>query len=221
MTRRALLATLAAPLGAQDLANLYGMLDGIAAANTPRLSFLDPKWKSLEAWKREARPVYLRHLSYDPQPAPPAAEVLGREPREGFTVERLRLRATASYDLPARLLVPAGVRGRVPGVVAIHCHSGRYVWGHEKVLSHPADHPALTEFRDRAYGRPYAELLARRGYVVLVIDAFYFGERRLKVEQIDPATAPPDMRDALQALRKLPPDTAEWMTAVNGLCSRY
>lgn len=223
MTRRTFLAAPAAllPLAGQDLANLYEPLDRLAAENSPRLSFLDTKWKSLETWKRAARPVFVRHLSYDPKPAPLTAEVIERQDRDGFTVERLRLRATSFYDLSARLLVPARRSGRAPGVVAVHCHSGRYVWGHEKVLSQPGESAVVTEFRDRAYGRPYAEVLARRGYVVLVIDAFYFGERRLRVEDLDPATAPPDMRDALKVLRSLTPQTPEWLNAVNGLCSRY
>jgi dienelactone hydrolase len=220
MKRRMFLGALAG-LRAQDLANLYEPLDRAAAENRPRLSFLEGRWKTLEAWKREARPEYLRRLSYDPKPAALAAEVVAREQREGFTVERLRIPGTSFYDIPARALVPAGLRRRAPGVLALHCHSGRYVWGHEKVLSRPGEPPAVTEFRERAYGRPYAEELARRGYVVLVIDAFYFGERRLQVEEIDPETAPGDMREPLRALRKLEAGSAEWMTAVNGLCSRY
>jgi len=214
------------PLQAQappdpDLANLYEMLEAVSHEHRPRLSFLDPKWKSLEKWKQAARPALLRQLSYEPKTPPLSATVAGREEREGFIIETVRISATSAYEIPARVLLPAGRRGRAPGVLALHCHSGRYVWGHEKVLSRPGEHAALLEFRERAYGRPYAELLARRGYVVLVIDAFYFGERRLRVEAIDPATAPPDFRESLQALRSLWPDTAEWLAGVNSLCSRY
>jgi dienelactone hydrolase len=105
--------------------------------------------------------------------------------------------------------------------VVQHCHSGRYVWGHEKVLSAPGEPAVLREFRDRAYGRPYAEELARKGYVVVVTDAFYFGERRLKVEDLDPAAAPGDMRESLAALVKLERATPAWLNAVNALCGRY
>ena len=228
LNRRELLAFAAAmPAAAQlqvsgpDLANLYPLMDWMGGENTPRLSFLDPRWKSIEEWKRAARPVYRAHLSYDPKPLPLSAEPAGREERDGFTVERVRIKATANYDIPAWVLIPAKRNGRVPGIVAQHCHSGRYVWGHEKILSAPQDHPTLTTFRNGAYGRPYAETLARRGYVVLVIDAFYFGERRLRVEEIEPATAPGEMRESLNALRKLERDTPVWFDAVNSLCSRY
>ena len=193
----------------------------MGAENAPRLGFLDARWKSLEAWKKAARPVYRAQLSYDPKPLPLATETVSREQREGFTLERVRIKATANYDIPAWVLVPAKRNGRVPGIVAQHCHSGRYVWGHQKIVSAPGEHAALTTFRNNAYCRPYAEVLAASGYVVVVIDAFYFGERRLKVEEIDPAAAPGEMREGLAALRKLEPDTPAWFDAVNALCGRY
>jgi dienelactone hydrolase len=107
----------------------------------------------------------------------------------------------------------------MPGVVAIHCHSGRYVWGHEKIVSHPDDSEALTAFRERAYGRPYAEALARRGFVVLVIDGFYFGSRRLRPEMMDPAAAVPVLRPRLAELARLKAGSTEWMRAVDRICS--
>lgn len=204
-----------------DLANLHPLMEWMAQQHRPQLSFLESKWKSLEAWKREARPLFRRHLLYDPTPEPLSAEVLAREEREGFTLETVRIRATAAYDIPARVLIPHQRKGRLPGVLALHCHSGRYVWGHEKILSAPGDSAPLVEFRNRAYGRPWAEFLARRGFVVLVSDAFYFGERRLRVEQMDARSAPGDMRDGLRKLADLKPGSAEWIVAVDGLCARF
>ncbi|HYI97577.1 MAG TPA: hypothetical protein VEX68_28825 [Bryobacteraceae bacterium] len=109
----------------------------------------------------------------------------------------------------------------MPGVVAIHCHSGRYVWGHEKIISAPTDSEALLEFRKSAYGRPYAEELARRGYVVLVIDGFYFGSRRLRPEKMNPADAPPAARQSVEALAKLTPGSTGWLSAINRICSEF
>jgi len=197
------------------------LVEWLARENAPRLSFLDPKWKSLDAWKHVARPLFLQHLSYGPKALPLSAEILSREEREGFTIETVKIRATAAYDIPAKVLIPKGGKGRVPGVLALHCHSGQYVWGYEKVLSSQQDSPALIEFRDRTYGRPYAELLARRGFVVVVIDALYFGTRRLRVEELDAATAPGDVKESLQSLTKLKSGTREWIAAVNSLCGRY
>jgi dienelactone hydrolase len=203
-----------------DLGNLHPQLAAISAENAPRLSFLDSSWKTLDAWKREAAPVAKQWLSYDPKPLPLRAELVSREERDGFALETLRLSATSAYDIPARLLVPARRAGRLPAVAALHCHSGQYVWGWEKVLSSPGEPAFLTRVRERD-GRPYAEVLARRGFVVLVIDAFYFGARRLRVEDLEVTTAPGDVREALAKLRALQAGSAEWTTAVNALCGRY
>jgi dienelactone hydrolase len=217
-------AAAARPAG-PDLANLSDLFAWIAETQGPALSFLDRRWRSLQAWKEAARPVYRRHLSYDPRPLPLGAETVSREVRDRdgppLVVETVRIRATSAYDLPAKVLFPAQRKGRLPGVLALHCHSGRYQWGHEKLVSSPADSPALTAFRNQAYGRPWAEVLARRGYVVLVIDAFYFGSRRLKVEALDPVAAPSEARDLLAALAAVGPDSPERLAAIDRLCGRY
>ena len=203
-----------------DLGNLHETMAWLTRENSPRVSFLDSKWRSLDAWKKVARPLFRQHLRYDPKPQPLTAKVLGREERDGFTIESVSISATPAYDIPAKVLVPKR-QGRLPGVLALHCHSGQYVWGHEKSISSSGDSQPLIEFRDRAYGRPYAEMLARQGYVVVVIDAFYFGQRRLQVEGLDPATALPDAREVLRSLRALSRGSREWLIAVNRSCSLY
>ena len=171
------------------------MIHWISAENEPGLSFLGSRWSKLDEWKQQARATFHRCLSYSPKPEPLSAEVIHRERRDGFTIEAVKIAATSAYHIPGWVLIPDNLKSRVPGIIAIHDHGGAYVWGHEKIISYPDEHPALTEYRDTYYGRPYAELLARRGYVVLVIDGFYFGERRLRPEDIDIATAPGDMRE--------------------------
>ena len=201
-----------------DLGSHYDFLHWIASTQRPRLSFLDSKWKDLEEWKRMARPVFRRQLFYDPEPSPVSSELVGKRETGGLTIESLRLRFCPAYDVPARVLKPAGRQGRLPGVLALHDHSGRYVWGLQKLVSDPGDSRALIEFRRRTYGRAYAEELARRGYVVLVIDAFYFGERRLRPEEMDPETAPPYWREKLRKLKALEPYSRQWCRAVDSFC---
>lgn len=230
ITRRALLplvaATAAHPIPAAnepDLANLFPQLEANSRNQRRPHAFLDPRWKKLDAWKKQTRPELLRLFRYDPPAEPLAAsKVESTEQRDGFRVERIRISATREHSIPARLLVPAKQRPGKPGLIAIHCHSGRYVWGHEKIVSTPGEPDYVGEFRRNAYGgRPYAEELARRGFVVLVIDGFYFGDRRLKVEDMDPATAPPVFRARLTALRQLKRESFEWSRAVDALCSEF
>jgi dienelactone hydrolase len=193
----------------------------LASERPLRLSFLDPQWRELEPWKATARPFFREQLRYHPKPSPLSAELVRREEREGFTLETIRISATPAYHIPARVLVPTSRKGRLPAVVALHAHGGRYVWGHETVLSHPDDSAELLAKRATTYGRPWAEALARRGFVVIVIDAFYFGERRLRVEDLAPSRVVSEAREACKAARTAKPDSPEWQSAVNRACTLY
>lgn len=207
-----------------DLPNFHSMMEWIAQEHVPRLSFLDQRWSNsdLEAWKAVARPFLRDRLSYNPRPVPLEADLIQREDRGEFSIETLNIRATAAYSIPARVLIPKQKRiGKLPAVLALHCHSGRYTWGHEKVLSSPSDSATLTEFRNGTYGRPWAEVLVRRGYIVIAIDAFYFGERRLRVEDLEGARVFSEVREAFALARTKPAGTSEWIAATNRVCSFY
>ncbi len=204
-----------------DLGNLYGVIEWIAREHTPALSFLDPRWRSLEEWKEQARSAVHRHHSFKATPQPVRGEVVGQEDRGAFRVESVAIRATPAYDIPARVLIPARRRGRLPAVIALHCHGGQYQWGIGKVISSPDDPPVLVAYRDNLYGRPYAEHLARRGFLVIAIDAFYFGARRLRPETLDPATIPGEAREHFTGLPSLAEGTRERVVALNRIASAY
>jgi dienelactone hydrolase len=101
--------------------------------------------------------------------------------------ETVYFNTTPDVRVPAYVLVPDGLKGRAPGIVALHDHGGMYLWGPEKVVEVDGEHPFLADLRRRAYGgKSIASELARRGYVVVVIDMFYWGERRMLLDG-DPA----------------------------------
>lgn len=204
-----------------DLPNFHPVMEWLARENAPRLSFLDPQWRSLDAWKAAARPVLRDRLGYAPAAVPLKADLVRREERDGFSVEVVNISATSAYHIPARVLIPKNRTGRLPAVLALHCHSGRYTWGHEKVLSTPGESPTLTEFRNGTYGRPWGEALVRRGFLVIAIDAFYFGERRLRIEDIAPTRVFSEVRDPFDVARNAPPGSPEWIAATNRVCSFY
>lgn len=83
-------------------------------------------------------------------------------------LERWRLRLNDRQDVPALLLLPQG-RGVPRGVVLYgHAHGHRYDIGKEEVL---AGRPSLQ-------APPYGEVLVQRGWAVLAIDHWGFGERQ-------------------------------------------
>jgi dienelactone hydrolase len=214
-------AVAAAQEGA-DLGNLAGTLEWVARERAPSLSFLDPRWTSLDAWKAAARPAFLHHLAFDPAPGPIRSDVDRVEERDAFRIDHVRIHASPAYVIPARVLVPRGRRGRLPAVVALHCHGGQYAWGAAKLVSGPDDPTVLIDYRQRLYGgRACAEDLARRGFVVIVIDAFYFGARRLRPETLPRDAVPSEAREACDSLPSLAQGSADRVRAENRIASAF
>jgi dienelactone hydrolase len=86
----------------------------------------------------------------------------------------------------AWILKPAQVSEPLPGVVALHCHSGFKFYGKEKIADGPEQpHETVVQLRERIYGgRAFANDLAKRGFVVLVNDTFLWGSRRFPLEPV-------------------------------------
>ena len=128
-----------------------------------------PVPKSLDEWKarREKTRETLRKLLGDlpPRPAAPAVKVVKQEEREGYRLDKLLIDNGAGAQIPAWLLVPKGP-GPFPAILYHHWHAGQYSLGKEELW---LDAPDKNGKR--------GETLVRRGYVVLAIDGYGFGER--------------------------------------------
>jgi dienelactone hydrolase len=171
-----------------DIGSLYPFVQQQADRSPLELSFLQDKFTDLAAWQPTARATVLEHLSYAPPPVPPAAQLIQREDRGDYVQEYITFQTTPDIRVPAYVLIPKKATLPAPGIVALHCHGGFYVWGKEKLLESDGEPPALTEYKQELYhGRSIASELARRGYVVVVIDAFYWGERRMVLDD-DPGS---------------------------------
>jgi dienelactone hydrolase len=183
MTRRDFIAsgtTALALRGQSDVGNHNPLIQSLAVSK-PALSWLEPKFTKLERWRSEARAKYLELLHYAPAKVDPRAEVVSTEQRDGYTLERIVFSTTPALRIPAFVLSPL-TKGRHPAIVALHDHGGFYMWGKEKLVHLKGEHPVLTKFKSTYYaGRSIAEDLARVGYVVIVIDMHYWGERRMLV----------------------------------------
>jgi dienelactone hydrolase len=141
----------------------------------------------LRRWKTTARGKLLELLHYTPPACDPAAEILERVDCGTYTREKVRFNTTPDLQVPAFVLVPKDPPRPLPAVVALHDHGGFYLWGKEKILELPDENPVLAEFRRQYYGgRSIALELVRQGYVVVIIDMFYWGERRMLLDD-DPA----------------------------------
>ena len=134
------------------------------------------------AWRKQMHQAVMDCLFYQPAKIDFAAQCVEKVDCGKYVREKIYFNTTPAFRVPAFVLTPKGINGRAPAIVALHDHGGFYNWGKEKLVDIPGQHAALAAFKKRFYsGRSIASDLAEQGYIVIVIDAFYFGERRLRL----------------------------------------
>ncbi len=99
------------------------------------------------------------------RPKVPVVKTLLREDRGDYWVEKFEFDNGAGATVPGYLILPKQAAGKVPGILYCHWHGGEYGIGKEEV------------FQARHTPEPPGPTLARKGYAVLAIDAYCFGER--------------------------------------------
>ena len=120
-------------------------------------------WEARRGGLRLALQQALGHLP--PRPARPDVRVLDRKERDGYAVETFEFDNGAGARVPGVLLLPLHRTNPAPAILYCHWHGGEYDKGKVELFNH--------EHTPEAPG----PALARRGYVVLAIDAYCFGER--------------------------------------------
>jgi len=190
MTRRNAIGSvlLAGAARAQDSGSLYPLIESLAPRDYSH-SFLHPRWTSVKRHRAEARRVVLDALAYSPGvPASMHAKVVQTEDLGDFIREKIEFSTSAQVRVPAYLHLPKArpKSGKLPAIVDLHSHGGMFLYGKEKVIDFgpEGNSPTLTNYHRVNYeSRPTATALVRRGYAVLTIDAFPFGERRYISEE--------------------------------------
>jgi dienelactone hydrolase len=210
-------ASAASPVSAPagpSLGNLYPAIQAYAETLDPHYSFLNPQFTDLEKWRIAARAAYVEALSYRPAQVPLRARTISKQARDGYRQEEVVFQSTTFAEIPASLLIPDKPLPSRAAIVALHDHGGFYYFGRQKMLENEAEAPRLTAFKQQLYdGAAFAADYARAGYVVLAIDAFYFGERRLM-----PDTLPPDKAKPVEGLQK---GSTAYIEAYNRLAGSY
>ena len=178
----------APPAAGSHVGNLYPFAQAQADRSPLTLSFLRPEFTRLSEWQPAARAKVLELLLYDPPRVLPDAQVIRRTDKGDYIEEYLTFQTTPDLRIPAFVLLPKRATRPAPGIVALHSHDGIYLWGKEKLVENAEEHPYLTALKRRSYGgRSIAAELARQGYVVITIDMFYWGERRMILDDDPPA----------------------------------
>jgi dienelactone hydrolase len=124
---------------------------------------------SKEAWELE-RPNVRSQVwellgKLPPRPTIPRVKILSHEDRGEYLLEKFEFDNEAGAIVPGYLLLPKGVSGKVPAILYCHWHGGEYDIGKEELFQakHTPEAPGPA--------------LIKRGFAVLAIDAYCFGER--------------------------------------------
>lgn len=168
---------------AADLGSNFDLVGGLDTSGAYPGSFLSGRFASVDAFTAQGRASILDAYGYRPAPVAPSAEVVDRYEGPDFIREKVVFSTTPNFRVPAYVHIPRGLTGRAPAVVDLHSHGGMFIFGKEKVIDFGRNHPAMTTYHAGNYeSRPTATALVRRGYVVITIDAFMFGERRVLMD---------------------------------------
>lgn len=105
------------------------------------------------------------------RPKVPSVRMIKREDRGDYILEKFEFDNAANAIVPGYLLLPKNAPGKVPAILYCHWHGGDYDIGKEEL------------FRDDKNFRKTGPTLVKRGFAVIAIDAYCFGERNGKGPQ--------------------------------------
>jgi dipeptidyl aminopeptidase/acylaminoacyl peptidase len=155
---------------------------GMAAANAQTNQSDTTRWlenaeiapafhapSSKAAWEKERKQIRAQVwdlLGKMPgRPKTPKVQTLSREDRGDYVVEKFQFDNAAGAMVPGYIILPKDYTGKAPALLYCHWHGGEYDLGKEELFQskHTPEEPGPA--------------FAKRGYVVIGIDAYCFGER--------------------------------------------
>ncbi len=154
--------------------------------NIPSHSFRHPDWKNVSKWQKAARKVAMDRMGIPAIGNAPAVTVKKKYAYDGLQVEELTWQLPYGRATEAILLKPANVTGKLPALLAFHDHGGNKYFGTRKITKTSDDqHPMMKAHQEHYYDNTaWANEIAKRGYVVLVSDAFTFASRRVLLQDV-------------------------------------
>lgn len=141
--------------------------------------------RQFDLWRSAARDKLREEMLMPPKPAKAwDMKVVAEEKRKGYKARKLSFNLDAYSRVEALELVPDG-KGPFPAVLLLHDHGGHFSIGKEKMIRPFAASDSVVadadEWCERCYGKQYVgDFLATKGYVVIAVDAPFWGDRGVK-----------------------------------------
>ena len=177
------------PIVFENVLGEYGLWANKILDDAPaKLSFLRDEFTrgGIDSWRKKARLRLLDCLAMPDSGGVPKVQVLQQVEFEGLTIQHLQWELPYGPPTKAMFLKPSNAKGKLPAILALHDHSGKKYLGHQKISRASSEvDPLIKQHVDEYYeGVWWANQMARRGYAVLVPDAFLFGSRRIRLSQV-------------------------------------
>jgi len=164
----------------------YGSWANGLMENPPKLSLRNAKWRDTDSWRKEALEKAKDNISAPDIGGTPEVTVKKKYTYDGLEIEELSWQLPYGRQTEAILLKPTGAKGQLPAILGLHDHGGNKYFGKRKITKTSDQmHPMMANHqRDYYEGNAWANEIAKRGYVVLVHDAFDFASRRVMFEDM-------------------------------------
>ncbi|HEY6978649.1 MAG TPA: hypothetical protein VH396_20270 [Chitinophagaceae bacterium] len=170
--------------------SIIGLYGAWAAALTenklPLFSFRRKEWSNVETWHKAAVQRAVERLSIPAIGSVPRVNIIKQYDYDGLRIEELTWQLPYGRATGAVALKPLHAKGRLPAILAFHDHGGNKYFGTRKITrTSDKQHPLMEEHQKDYYeGFAWANEIAKRGYIVLVPDAFTFASRRVMMQDV-------------------------------------
>ena len=172
---------------AKSVIGLYGeWAASLNSGSLPSLSFRNREWNDTGAWRKKALACLQDRLAVPDIGGMPDVTLKKQYTYDGLHIEELSWQLPYGRPTEAILIKPEKAAGPLPGILAFHDHGGMKYFGKRKITrTGDVQHPLIAEHQRLHYGgKAWANEIARRGYVVLVSDAFPFASRRVLLKDV-------------------------------------
>ncbi len=173
--------------GSESLIGLYGTWAiSLTEGKLPSFSFRKKEWSDLGKWRKAAKQRLVERMGMPAIGGLPKVTVQNEYVYDGLHTEELSWQLPYGRPTEAILLKPINAKEPLPGILAFHDHGGNKYFGTRKITrTSDAQHPLMKEHQQEYYeGLAWANEIAKRGYVVLVSDAFPFASRRVWLKDV-------------------------------------
>jgi dienelactone hydrolase len=172
---------------ATSMIGLYGpWANSINENKIPSFSFRKKEWTAVETWRKAAKQRVVDRLAIPDIGGLPEVKVNKKYSYDGLQIEELSWQLPYGRRTEGILLKPANANGKLPAILAFHDHGGNKYFGCRKITrTSDNQHPMMKEHQQVYYSSlAWANEIAKRGYVVLVPDAFTFASRRVMLQDV-------------------------------------